>query len=97
MKLNFKKFIVIPIIILCMFAIADLPKSHAKYIKTGDFAYDVKLKGLELSDDKNLSVTLDNSSTYLDAIYNVSSRETELCMKIQTVKNQIQKIHIKSH
>lgn len=72
MKLNFKKFIVIPIIILCMFAIADLPKSHAKYIKTGDFAYDVKLKGLELSDDKNLSVTLDNSSTYLDAIYNVS-------------------------
>ena len=78
MKLNIKKFIVIPIIILCMFAIADLPKSHAKYIKTGDFSYNVKLKGLELSDDKNLSVTLDNSSTYLDAIYNVSFKRNHV-------------------
>lgn len=78
MKLNIKKFIVIPIIILCMFAIADLPKSHAKYIKTGDFAYNVKLKGLELSDDKNLSVTLDDSSTYLDAIYNVSFKRNHV-------------------
>ncbi|MCI9063629.1 MAG: hypothetical protein HFJ17_03400 [Clostridia bacterium] len=77
MKLNIKKFIIIPIIMLCVFAIVDLPKSHAKYIKTGDFSYDVKLKSIELSNNDNLSVKLDNSSTYLDAIYNVSFKRND--------------------
>lgn len=78
MKLNIKKFIIIPILMLCVFAIADLPKSHAKYIKTGDFSYNVNLKSIELSNNDNLSVKLDSSSTYLDAIYNISFKRNQI-------------------
>lgn len=78
MKLNIKKFIIIPILMLCVFAIVDLPKSHAKYIKTGDFSYNVHLKSIELSNNDNLSVKLDSSSTYLDAIYNISFKRNQI-------------------
>lgn len=78
MKLNIKKFIIIPIIMLCVFAIVDLPKSHAKYIKTGDFSYDIHLKSIELSNNDNLSIKLDSSSTYLDAIYNISFKRNQI-------------------
>lgn len=79
-KKNIKKFVIIPLIILIIFALIDLPKSHAKYIKTGDFAYDVLLKRIELNDysANNVSVDIDKSSTYLDAIFNVSFKRNNV-------------------